>query len=88
MDIHEELKKMVISKENQESTSDEEINELYCNITDSLEYELCKALASVYNAYYDDISSNGLNHIDDDGFQGMTSHLVDEMTEILVKYWV
>lgn len=87
MDIYEELKKIVITKENKENTTDEEIDELLVNISESCEEEICKALANVYNAYYDDISSNGCYPIEDDGFCGMTSELADQMTEILVKYW-
>lgn len=97
MDIEEELKKMVISKNNLDITNllndeieaiDEDIESLIINIGESLDYEICKALASVYNAYYDHISSNGCYPIEEDGFAYGCEEIIDLMTEKLVEYWL
>tara|TARA_R110002167_G_scaffold266910_1_gene473672 strand:+ start:1495 stop:1785 length:291 start_codon:yes stop_codon:yes gene_type:complete len=96
MDIHEEIKKLIVKNRNLDITNlpnedevDEEVNDFVNNIVDSLEYEVCKALANVYNAYYDELSTNGINNIDDDAFYGgIITSIIDEMSEILVNYWI
>jgi hypothetical protein len=94
MDIEEELKKMVISKskititDNNEEVIDDDIASLIISIGESLDYEICKALANVYNAYYDHISSNGCYPIEEDGFAYGCEEIIDLMTEKLVEYWL
>ena len=93
-DIHEEIKKLIVKTRNLDITNlpnedevDEEINDLVVEIGDAIEMEICKALASVYNAYYDQLSTNGYHNLDDDAFYGRMTTIIDEMSIILVEYW-
>jgi hypothetical protein len=92
-DIHEEIQKLIVKKKTPSemvaslANLDEEVNDLVVEIGDTIEMEICKALASVYNAYYDELSTNGYDNLDDDAFYGRMTTIVDEMSIILVEYW-
>ena len=92
-DIHEEIQKLIVKNRTPSqmvaslANLDEEVNDLVVEIGDTIEMEICKALASVYNAFYDQLSTNGHPNIDDDAFYGRMTTIIDEMSLIVIEYW-